>query len=113
MSEIKLISTTALKSTLDDVVPGFERATGHKVVATYGPSPRMAKQIAEGAVCDAAIVSAQGVEDLIKQGKIVAGSSAAIARSRSRSRCRRARPSPTSQPRRNSRTRCWRQSRSP
>ena len=81
MSEIKLISTTALKSTLDDVVPGFERATGHKVVAIYGPSPRMAKQIAEGAVCDAAIVGAQGIEDLIKQGKIAAGSSVAIARS--------------------------------
>ena len=81
MPEIKLISTTALKSTLDDVVPGFERATGHKVVAIYGPSPRMAKQITEGAVCDAAIVGAQGIEDLIKQGKIVAGSAAAIARS--------------------------------
>ncbi len=78
MPDIKLISTTAMKSTLDDVLPKFERATGHKVLPSYGPSPRLTKQIAEGAVCDAAIVGAQNIEDLVKQGKIAAGTSCAI-----------------------------------
>ena len=47
-TEIKLISTTALKTTLDEVVPEFERATGHKVTPSYGPSPRLTRQIADG-----------------------------------------------------------------
>lgn len=78
MPDIQLISTTAMKSTLDDVVASFERGSGHKVMPSFGPSPRLTRQIAEGAVCDAAIVGAQNIEDLIKQGKIVPGTGCAI-----------------------------------
>jgi molybdate transport system substrate-binding protein len=81
MPDIKLISTTALKSTLDEVLPKFERDSGHKVIPSYGPSPRLAKQIAEGETNDAAIVGAQGADDLIRLGKMVAGSRTEIARS--------------------------------
>ena len=80
-SEIKLLATTAMKTTLDELLPKFERATGHKVMPEYAPSPRLAKQIAEGAVTDAAIVGAQGVEDLIKLGKFAPGSRTDLARS--------------------------------
>jgi molybdate transport system substrate-binding protein len=81
MAEIRLIATTALKTSIDELAPQFERASGHTLSASYGPSPRMAKQVAEGEFNDVAIVGAQGIEDLIKQGRIVAGSGAAIARS--------------------------------
>ena len=64
MPDIKLISTTAMKSTLDEVLPKFERDSGHKVMPSYGPSPRLTKQIAEGEACDAAIVGAQNIDDL-------------------------------------------------
>jgi molybdate transport system substrate-binding protein len=79
--EIKLLSTTAMKTSLDELLPGFERATGHKVVPDYAPSTRIAKRIADGEASDVAIVTAQGAEELIKNGKIVAGSRADIARS--------------------------------
>jgi molybdate transport system substrate-binding protein len=78
MPDIQLISTTAMKSTLDDVVASFERSSGHKVVPSFGPSPRLTKQIAEGAVCDAVIVGAQNINDLIEQGKIIPGTGCAI-----------------------------------
>lgn len=81
MPEIALTCTTALKSTLDETLPKFERDSGHTVAPSYGPSPRLAKQIAEGAACDAAIVGAQGIDDLIAQGRIVAASRTEIARS--------------------------------
>jgi molybdate transport system substrate-binding protein len=81
LPEISLICTTALKSTLDETLARFERDSGYTVAPTYGPSPRMAKQIADGAWCDAAIVGEQGIDDLIQQGKIVAGSKTVIARS--------------------------------
>ena len=70
MADIKLISSTAMKSTLDEVLPKFERDSGHKVVPSYGPSPRLTQQIADGEACDAAIVGAQNIEDLTKQGKV-------------------------------------------
>lgn len=81
-TEIKLTSTTALKTTLDEVVPEFERTTGHTVTPSYGPSPRLTRQIADGVVtCDAAIVGAAGIDELIGLGKIAADSRTPIARS--------------------------------
>ena len=80
-SEIRLLSTTAMKTSLDELLPGFERNTGHKVVPDYAPSARLAKRIGDGEATDVAIVTAQGAEELIKNGKIVAGSRADIARS--------------------------------
>jgi len=80
-SEIKLLSTTAMKTTLDEIIPRFERATGNKVVADYAPSARIAKRIGDGEAYDAAIVTAQGFEDLSRQSKMAAASRADIARS--------------------------------
>ena len=80
-SEIKLLSSTAMKSTLDEVLPEFERATGHKVVPDYAPSTRIAKRVGEGEACDAAISTAEAIEELVGKGKIVAGSGVDIARS--------------------------------
>jgi molybdate transport system substrate-binding protein len=80
-SEIKLLSSTALKTSFDELLPKFEQATGHKVVPDYCPSPRVAKRIAEGEACDAAVSNAAAMADLVKQGKIVAGTPTDIARS--------------------------------
>ncbi len=81
MAEIRLVATTALKTSIDELTPQFERASGHTLSASYGPSPRIAKQVAEGEFNDVTIVTAQGIEDLIKQGRIVPGSRADVARS--------------------------------
>jgi ABC-type molybdate transport system substrate-binding protein len=35
-AEIKLIASNAVKEALAELVPGFEQATGHKVVAIWG-----------------------------------------------------------------------------
>ena len=80
-AEIKVLSTTAMKTTLDELVPQFERATGHKIVTSYAPSAQIAKRIADGEANDVAIITGQGIEALIKQGKVVASSRADIARS--------------------------------
>ena len=80
-AEIKLISSTAMKSTLDELLPRFEHATGHKVVPDYCPSPRVAKRISEGETTDVAISNANAVSELVAQGKMVAGSPADLARS--------------------------------
>src|SRR5688572_22191550 len=70
-----------MKTSLDELMPKFERATGHKVVPDYAPSARIAKRIGDGEGYDAAIVTAQGFEDLSRQKKMVADSRTDIARS--------------------------------
>ncbi len=80
-NEIKVIATTAMKTSLDDLAPDFERETGSKLTFSFGPSARIAKMVAEGEVNDVAIVTDHGHEDLTRQGKLVAGLRADIARS--------------------------------
>jgi molybdate transport system substrate-binding protein len=80
-AEIKLLSSTALKTTLDDLATEFERTSGRKVVASYAPSAQIAKRIAEGEAGDVAIVTGAGFEELTKQGRLVAGSRINVARS--------------------------------
>jgi molybdate transport system substrate-binding protein len=81
MSDIKVLSSTAMKTSMDVLMPQFEQASGHKVSFSYGPSPRIAKQVADGDANDVAIVTNQAVDDLIKQGQIVPGTRADIAHS--------------------------------
>ena len=79
--EIKILSTTAMKTSLDELALEFERLNDAKLTFTFGPSARIAKLVADGEDNDVAIVTSQGIEDLIRQGRIVAGTRADIARS--------------------------------
>jgi molybdate transport system substrate-binding protein len=80
-SEIKVLATTAMKTSLDELAPDFERATGNKLSFSFGPSARIAKMVADGEETDVAIVTDQGLKDLTQQGKLAPGSGADIARS--------------------------------
>jgi molybdate transport system substrate-binding protein len=80
-SELKLLSTTAMKTTMDELAPQFERASGRTLKASYAPSAQIARRVAEGEAADVAIATGPGIEGLIRQGRIVAGSRVDIARS--------------------------------
>jgi molybdate transport system substrate-binding protein len=79
--EIKALITTALKTSIEELAPQFERATGHKLRASYGPSSVLAKRIAAGEDADFVILGGDGIEVLTKQGKVMDGNSAKFARS--------------------------------
>ncbi|MGD0148941.1 MAG: substrate-binding domain-containing protein [Xanthobacteraceae bacterium] len=79
--DIKVLSTTAMKTVFEELAPAFERATGNRLAVTLGPSLRLEKQLGEGEVADMAIVSASGARDLVASGKMVAGSIVDIAKS--------------------------------
>ena len=72
-TEIKVLSTTAMKTVFEALAPAFERATGHCVAVTLGPSLRLEKQLGDGEPADVAIVSAAGARDLIAAGRMTAG----------------------------------------
>ena len=69
------------------VTPEFERTTHHHIVTVYGASMGNApdsipNRLQQGEAADVVIMAAQALDDLIKQGKVVAGSRVDLARSR-------------------------------
>jgi molybdate transport system substrate-binding protein len=80
-SEIKVLATTAMKTSIDELMPEIERATGATPSFVFGPSARIAKMVADGEPHDVAIVTDHGHEDLTKQGRLVPGIRADICKS--------------------------------
>jgi molybdate transport system substrate-binding protein len=81
VSEIQVLSTTAMKTSLDALAADFQRATGHTFVCSFAPSARIAQRVADGEEHDVAVVTAEGAETQTRQGRLVPGSTATIARS--------------------------------
>ena len=80
-AEIKLLSSAAMTTVLEDLVPKFEKATGHKVTLVLATSGALNKRVAEGETADLLISTGAGIDGLIKDGKLVSGSRVDIARS--------------------------------
>jgi molybdate transport system substrate-binding protein len=74
MSAIRILSSTAMKTTLDEVLPDFERASAHKAAVTFAPSAKITTLIGGGEPSDVVIVTGQGIEELIGLGKVAAKS---------------------------------------
>jgi molybdate transport system substrate-binding protein len=79
--DIKVLSTTAMKTVFEALSPAFERATGNRLAVELGPSLRLEKQLGDGETTDVAIVSDNGARDLVSQGRLTVGSITAIAKS--------------------------------
>lgn len=79
MSDVTVLATTAMKTSFDELAAQFERASGHRLTLTFGPSLQLEKRLGEGEGADVAIVSAAGIDDLVARGKLKSGSKVAIA----------------------------------
>ncbi len=80
-AEIKVLSTQATEEAYRELVPQFERASGHKVTTTFTGTLDVMKRIAAGETYDLIIMAGPSIEELIKAGKIVSGSRVDIAKS--------------------------------
>ncbi len=68
MSDIKVMLSAAFKEAYLELVPGFERATGHKVTSLWVPSVQMMNRLKGGEAVDLVILSAAALEDLRQAG---------------------------------------------
>jgi molybdate transport system substrate-binding protein len=69
-AEIKVLASTAVKTTLEELGPQFEKATGNKVNFEFAPAAILKVKIDQGAVFDVAILTAPITEGLAGEGKI-------------------------------------------
>ena len=78
---MKVLCTNGVKSVMLDLFPAFERTSGTKLVITWGSTNGLMKELETGASGDLAILTAETIDDLIKRGKVAAGSRVDLARS--------------------------------
>jgi molybdate transport system substrate-binding protein len=78
---MRVLCTNGLKTVMLDLAPDFERTIGTKVVITWGSANGLLKELETGAGGDLAILTAEAIDGLIKEGKVVAGSRVDLARS--------------------------------
>jgi molybdate transport system substrate-binding protein len=78
---MKVLCTNGVKTLLLELMPQFERTGATAPTITWGSAASLVKELAGGARCDLAILTAEAIDDLIKQGTIVAGSRVDLARS--------------------------------
>ncbi len=79
-ADVKVMAGAAMRGTFGELLPQFERGTGHKVVIEYGAGTAFRKQIEAGEAFDLVIIDSSEVDELIKQGKITRDTRADIVR---------------------------------
>jgi len=78
-AEVRVMISGGLTAAYNALVPEFERATGNKVLTAFGPSMgttvnAIPVRLERGEPADVLIMVGYALDDLIKKGKVVAGS---------------------------------------
>src|SRR5260221_2834708 len=80
-AELKVLASGAVKEAYTELVPQFEKSSGHKVAITWAGTNDIKKKIAAGETYDLVVVAAPEIDSFIKDGKIVAGSKVDLVKS--------------------------------
>lgn len=68
---IRVATTIALKSVLEQLEPEFIRATGHGIEMTFGPPSKVVQLVLNGERADVVMATPEGVDELVAAGKVV------------------------------------------
>ena len=79
-AEVKVFSTIGVRSVLQELGPQFEQLTGHKLTISFDVANALKRRIDAGESYDVAILTVPVMDELIKQGKIVADSRVIVAK---------------------------------
>src|SRR3954451_16063481 len=85
-AEVRVMISGGVSAAYNAVVPEFERVTGDKVLTAYGPSMgttvnAIPVRLERGESADVLIMVGYALEDLAKNGKVIAGSSVDLVKS--------------------------------
>jgi molybdate transport system substrate-binding protein len=79
-ADIKMLAPVSLRAVLPERLPQFEKSSGHKVTVEYATLGASTERLMKGDTADVVTVSPAQIEELQKQGKLIAGSGVEIAR---------------------------------
>lgn len=73
-AEIKVLASGAVKDTFLELIPQFEKSSGHKIAMTWGGTEDIKKRLVAGEVFDLVVVGSPVIDENIKEGRMVTGS---------------------------------------
>ncbi len=79
-AEVSLLCSNGLRSVAEVALPEFERATGHRVVASFGASNVLRDRILAGTAFEATVLTPSLVQELATAGRVAPGSAVTLAR---------------------------------
>jgi len=79
-AEVKVLTTGAMKAVVFELVPQFEKETGHKAVIDNDTAGGVARRIEAGEAFDLAVNTPGALNDLATKGKVVGSTRANVAR---------------------------------
>src|SRR5580658_3601053 len=77
---IRVFASNGIREVIESLKPQCERAAGRPLAIQYGSTTELLQTIAKDGQFDVAILTAEGIDELIKEGKIAPGSRLEIAR---------------------------------
>lgn len=80
-AELKVLASGAVKEAYAELVPQFEKASGHKVTITWAGTVDIKKKVAAGEAYDVIIVASPEMDAFVKDGKVAAGTKADLVKS--------------------------------
>jgi molybdate transport system substrate-binding protein len=69
-AEIKIIASNAVREPYRELIPIFEKATGHRVAVDWGGTLDIVKRVGGGEVADIVIIPAARIDAFVKDGKL-------------------------------------------
>ena len=69
-AEIKVIASNAVREPYRELVPVFEKSTGHKVTIDWGGTVDIVRRVDSGEVADIVIIPAPRIDDFVRQGRL-------------------------------------------
>jgi molybdate transport system substrate-binding protein len=80
-AEVTVIASTAMREVLEELVPMFERSSGHKVTVNFMSGSVLPVKIKEGERSDLVVTTPATIDDLIAAGRLVRKSQVDFVRS--------------------------------
>lgn len=80
-SAVRVLASNGVKAVIEELAPRAERAIGRPLAITFNSSAALRQGIDKGEPFDVAIMTTDAIEALMKEGKVVAGTPAGVARS--------------------------------
>ena len=80
-AQITMMSSNGVREAVSDLIPQFEKATGHRVQVIWDGTLNIKKRLDSGEVADLVVLPAADVDELIASGKLTPGSRVDLAQS--------------------------------
>ena len=81
MENVRMLSTLGLMGAMRSLSAAFEAATGIQVDADFAPTLALLKRLRAGEAADLVILTREGLDEMIGEGRVIADGAADLARS--------------------------------